>query len=79
MAAISEFTVTLRGMKCEVQGEITGPDPSVGIMSAGVEDYTVYDPDGRVLDEITPDEDLLIQTAADQYSIDSAHWDDDDR
>lgn len=37
------FLITLRGVELEVEGEMSAADPSVGITSPYIEDYTVTD------------------------------------
>jgi len=65
---VARFSAKIRGMDCEVEGNICGPDPDVGIFGAWMDEYTVFDPDGRVLDDITDKEYEAICEAADDYS-----------
>lgn len=66
-----DLTMQLRDIEVTVEFNATDPDPSVGMMGYGVDDYRITDDDGNALDwDLTDDEMYQLNCKVDEWMRD---------
>lgn len=63
----ASFNVTLRGVECEVEGNVCPPEPDVGIMSSYMDDWHFIDPQEANNWELTDEEVEKVNEAFDDW------------
>lgn len=72
MIRTHDIDIQLRGQPVTFEFQVSAPDPSVGLFGWTIEEYTLLDERGVLIDwELTDDEMQFIQPQVDAYMHDS--------